>query len=120
MTIYKYVLPMTDRVTIPMPFGAQVLCVQIWDGEPCLWTLVDSGAPLAARHFRIARNGQLFDESAYTYIGTFQLPRQDEASNIFDRGALVFHVFEVPAEGARVMPWMASERRPAQAEKGIA
>jgi len=114
MTIYhyhlRYHLPMTNRVTIPMPFGAQVLCVQIWDGEPYLWALVDSCAPLADRHFRIARNGQLFDESTYTYIGTFQVAS----------GALVFHVFEVPAEGARVIPWMASERRSAQAEKGAA
>jgi hypothetical protein len=88
MVIYKYLLRAADDVKIVMPSGAQVLSVQVQHGAPCLWALVDSGAPLVDRHFKVFGTGNSVPKysSPLPFVGTFQL----------EGGALVFHVFEVP------------------------
>ena len=85
--IYKYPLKVTDEQTLELPYGAQVLCCQVQDGEPQLWALVDSKAtPLVGRTFRIYGTGHEVDHVGHLkYVGTFQ---QLE-------GRLVWHVFEV-------------------------
>ena len=88
MVVYKYSLVADDDVKIMMPKGARSLSVQVQRGSPCLWALVDGGAPLVERHFKIFGTGNSVPDFSppLPFVGTFQL----------DGGALVFHVFEVP------------------------
>jgi hypothetical protein len=82
-TVWKYAMP--DRFCIRMPVGAQPLTVQIQQGEPHIWALVDPGQPDAAIWFRIAGAGHPIEDRVERYLGTFQLAD----------GALIFHVFEI-------------------------
>lgn len=67
-TIHKYRCPLTDSVTLLMPIGAQVLTVQIQNGEPHI--IVGTGNPA---------------DDLGRYIGTVQEP------------VFVWHIFEVEA-----------------------
>lgn len=83
-TIYKYKIEATDRQVLKMPKYAELLCVQIQDGEPHLWAKVDTDNELTDVEIHVYGTGHEITESNLYYIGTFQL-RQ---------GALVFHVFQ--------------------------
>jgi hypothetical protein len=66
-----------------MPEGAEILTVQMQNGEPCLWALVDAHLPTTNRKILIRGTGH--DASGVgRYISTFQMKG----------GALVFHAFE--------------------------
>lgn len=69
--VYKYQFDMGDWVSLYMPQGAEVLCVQVQSGTPCLWARVDADAPLKIRHFRIAGTGH--DLGSNVGRCTFQL-----------------------------------------------
>ncbi len=79
--IYKY--KFGSRVVLPI--GAQVLTVQIQDGEPHLWALVDPFNQDETRNFAVFGTGWDLkgDSEKGKYIATFQ---QD---------SLVWHVFEL-------------------------
>ncbi len=82
--VYKYRLGLIGAwVSVIMPEGAEVLCVQMQNGQPCIWAKTTVGAPPVVHHFRIAGTGHDLGDNVGRYIGTFQL----------DGGALVFHVF---------------------------
>ena len=69
-----------------MPEGARLLTVQIQDGMPQLWALVDEKAPIIDRTIATYGTGNsLPDGYLGEYIGTYQ----------FGGGALVFHVFDL-------------------------
>lgn len=83
--IWKYPLKINDTNTIDMPEGARILCVQIQNGGPCLWALVDTQSPIKVpRVIETFGTGHPMNDSLREYIGTYQL----------HDGALVFHVFE--------------------------
>jgi len=86
-TIWKY--PMHPGVNeLTMPYGSQILDVQMQDGEPWMWTLVpDSCGPPETRTFKIYGTGHNVLEACHRlhHISTFQM--KDEA--------LVWHVFEI-------------------------
>jgi hypothetical protein len=82
--VYKFPLTLGDWASVPMPGGADVLCVQVQNGEPFLWARITVGSPPIVRHFRIAGTGHDLGSNVGRYIGTFQLAG----------GGLVFHVFE--------------------------
>lgn len=85
ITIYKYPLPINDRVTIPMPQHAQVLSVHVQNEVPCIWTLVNPQLPIEQREFRIYGTGHAVEDSDLgKFVGTF----------LIRGGSLVFHVFE--------------------------
>jgi hypothetical protein len=84
-TIYKYAAPIDDNLTITMPAGAEVLCVQMQGGGPQVWALVDPSAAKQARGFCWRGTGHPADNLG-RYVGTVQM--RD--------GALVFHLFEAP------------------------
>ena len=82
--IYKYQLQVADTQKLKLPVGFKILSLQVQDGVPCIWVLLD------------ARSDEYYDciittlgaGKNYTYdmgshIGTYQL----------HNGALVFHVF---------------------------
>jgi hypothetical protein len=86
-TIYKYPLE-PGRTQLNLPRGAQVLTVQMQHGSPCLWAKVDPMQPTEPRTFDVYGTGhQMPDDPRLLYVATFQM----------DGGALVWHVFEVPA-----------------------
>lgn len=94
-TIYKYTLGVTDMNAIPMPFGAEILSVQVQNGSPQIWALVEKNAVPFTRYFATVGTGNPFeteykdefgDQVKPKFIGTYQL----------EGGKLVFHVFEVP------------------------
>jgi hypothetical protein len=87
-TIFKYTVQLNDELTLAIPAGAQLLCVQTQRGIPQLWAVVDTERPDAPRHFRWFGTGHSFDPGGEAaYIGTVQI----------NDGALVFHLFEVAA-----------------------
>lgn len=81
--VYKYELPVSDWASVVMPEGAEVLCVQVQHGVPCIWARVTIGSPPLVHHFRVAGTGHDLGSNVGKYIGTIQL----------DGGHRVFHVF---------------------------
>lgn len=86
-TIYKYQLQTVDEQSIPMPYGAEVLCVQVQFNNPVLYAIIDTEEKTKIyKSFIISGTGhELPSLSDKKYIGTYQL----------FNGNLVFHVFEV-------------------------
>lgn len=84
--VYKYALPKPDDfVTLELPVGARVLCVQMQGGRPYLWARVDLGVSMEKRRFRLAGTGHDIDERT---IGTYVATWQD--------GPFVWHLFNEP------------------------
>lgn len=82
MTIWKYPLEIYESQSIAMPEGAEILAVQLQDGNPCLWALVDPSRPTGPVLVQAVRTGRAFDPMG-EYIGTCVM---------FD-GELALHVF---------------------------
>lgn len=82
MRILKYSLEITDRQTIQMPDFAKILTVQIQNGIPQLWALVDEAHPRVNRIIRTYGTGRSIDRPISKYIGTYQTDR------------FIFHVFD--------------------------
>jgi hypothetical protein len=81
-TIWKFPLPIEDRVEISMPSGAEILCVQTQRGYPQVWAICDTEAPTEKRLFYVRGTGQEVGVAEFaSYLGTFQMME------------LVFHVF---------------------------
>jgi hypothetical protein len=94
MRIWKYRLEVTDTQTLRMPCGARILTVQVQNGVPCLWALVDVSEPLLHPTLIFTVDtGHVADHvsTGAEYVGTYQL---------HDSG-LVFHVFAAKPEVAR-------------------
>ena len=86
MKIWKWTLEVTDLQQLPMPDGAKLLDVQIQDGMPQLWALVDEKAPIIDRAIATYGTGNpLPDGYPGEYVGTYQI----------SGGAMVFHVFDL-------------------------
>lgn len=86
-TVWKYRVPLGDGdvFEIMIPAHADALTVQMQDGKPQMWALVDPNLPTWPYRFRIAGTGHPIEERIKKYVGSFQLYA----------GALVFHIFEV-------------------------
>ncbi len=83
-TIHKFPFPIKDVVTLQLPVGAIMQCVNVQQRRPCLWAVVDSEMPLTERVLEIYATGQLMSESPKVYVGTIMV----------DDGLFVFHVYE--------------------------
>lgn len=84
MKIWKYRLALTDRQIVHMPLSAKALCVQVQEGEPQLWALLDDTLTASARVFTMYGTGHDLPPNPGNYVGTFQL----------SGGRSVFHVFD--------------------------
>ena len=82
LTVFKYPLALANEVNVEMPFGAEVLTVQMQAETPCLWARVDPEAPKETRRFSIRGTGHAGADGRY--LATLQM----------GGGSLVFHVFE--------------------------
>jgi hypothetical protein len=83
LRIWKWPLKMNGHQDLNLPAGAQLLTLQLQGGNPTLWALCDTDAPLQPRRFAIYGTGQTLPEPVGQYLGTFQA------------GMLVWHVFEI-------------------------
>lgn len=83
-TIWKYTLLVTDRQTITLPEGAIFLDVQLQNGEPQIWALVDPKVLQDERVIIIHGTGHPINNDVGNYIATFQQP------------PFIWHVFEAP------------------------
>lgn len=89
MKVFKYPLEMTDVQEVRAPFGMQPLCVQMQDGKPCMWALVNPANGMTGHTVWIHGTGHEVNSQVYQhYVGTFQM----------HGGQLVFHVFCKPEE----------------------
>lgn len=67
-TIYKYALDQTRSQIIETFLGAKPLCVQMQNGYPCLWMLVDPTAKPC--NIVIEMVGTRHDQTKREYIGS--------------------------------------------------
>lgn len=82
--VYKYQLVVTDWQLVTMPKEAKILTVQVQNGTPCIWALVNPENETEDVPIRIHGTGHnISDPERLAYIGTFQMPRY----------GLVFHAF---------------------------
>lgn len=82
--IFKYKIETKDRNIVRMPADSKILCVQLQNGEPHLWAMVDPSRSHIDRAIAVYGTGNPMDTASGEYIGTYQL----------HGGALVFHVFD--------------------------
>lgn len=82
-TIHKYPLKVQSKQVIGLPVGAKILDVQVQQGHPCIWALVDKVASVIAVQVSIYGTDHEMPDEPGRYIGTFQT-NNDE---------LVFHAF---------------------------
>jgi hypothetical protein len=84
--VLQFEIPMSGLQEVNMPFGAQPLSVQEWDGGVKLWCLCDPEMTLTeTRSFRLLRTGEESQENSLAFIGTVQV----------NDGEFVLHLFEV-------------------------
>ena len=82
--VYKYPLVVTDRQLVTMPKEAKIPSVQVQNGAPYMWALVNPENGTEEVPIRIHGTGHnIPDADRLAYIGTFQMPRY----------GLVFHAF---------------------------
>jgi len=82
--IFKYPIQIADDFTLDMPGGARILTVQLQNGNPYIWAIVEDTIPLLTYSFRVIGTGNPFSpDYRDRYIGTVQT------------GPFVWHIFEV-------------------------
>ncbi len=80
--IFKYYLSVQQQQIIHLPYGAQILDVQVQDGSVCVWALVDPGVEETVEYTLFAYGtGEEFDSTGLTHLKTVQI------------NPLVFHIF---------------------------
>lgn len=87
MIIWKFPLEIIDSQEIEVPPLHRCLSVQIQQGTPCLWALVDDADKQRVQaRIRVFGTGHPIDASItnLVFIDTFQVMQ----------GSLVFHIFE--------------------------
>lgn len=84
--IYKYPITDPSKIAIEMPEDAEILTVQMQNGTPCIWALVNPDNKTKERYFEVFGTGHpVYCDMGIDrkYINTFQM-----------NGNLVFHLFE--------------------------
>ncbi len=84
ISIWKFPLQTIDEQVIEVPVGAELLTVQIQNGEPCLWARVDTNELVELRKIAIHGTGHELPDTTRKYIDTYQMAGD----------SLIFHVFE--------------------------
>ena len=85
-TIWKFQFENKGMFGLDMPKGAEILTVQVQEGVPCIWAMVDPGQEKENRIIVIHGTGHPVQQAGQKkYIGTYQ-----ECE-----GSLIWHVFEL-------------------------
>lgn len=90
MTIWRFPIQ-PGPFTLQMPAVSTVLSVQVKDGEPCLWGLVDPETPSREWRFDAVPTGREVPYNPREFLGTFQLSGTP-------LGTLVFHLFHADSQ----------------------
>lgn len=85
ITVYKYALNKADDTVVDTYIGAEILCVQLQHGVPCVWVKVDNSLKTTTRRFRWRGTGHNAEDVG-TYVGTVQVMG----------GSLISHLFVDP------------------------
>lgn len=84
--VYKYPLELVEKQELRLPDNHEILDIQLQNGVPCLWVLLNSDdmEPSAEHRFYITMvgTGHPFNSKQLSFIKTLQLSNQ-----------LVFHFF---------------------------
>lgn len=80
--VFKYELT-ADTVDLELPRGAQLLTVQLQNGVPMLWALVDDSIAPIKRCIGVYGTGHPVDVPG-KYVATFQI--DDLVFHVFDEG----------------------------------
>jgi hypothetical protein len=83
-TIWKWNIAVTDRQTVNIPEGGEILDVQVQGASMCIWVLVNPDAQAKPRTLYVYGTGHTLPDYPGRYVGTFQIAK----------GSLVFHLFE--------------------------
>ena len=99
MVIWKYQIPIREQfVYVEMPEGSIILpsTLQLQEGVPTFWALVDPKKPKVQRTFFIMGTGREFPEGGtFDYVGTIQMVRKyDDGHGRWDEITYVWHLFE--------------------------
>lgn len=83
--IWKYPISARAEFTLEMPEGRfELLSVQMQNGEPVMWAIVNPTQRKTLHKFRVVPTGEEFERTdLHRYLGTFQ-----------PVNGLVFHLFE--------------------------
>ena len=76
ITIWKFQLMFIDQQVLRVPMGAHVLSVQIQNGIPCLWIVVDDTRPHVERvvyTFGTGHHLNIEMSKPFDFVGTYQL-----------------------------------------------
>jgi tagatose-1,6-bisphosphate aldolase non-catalytic subunit AgaZ/GatZ len=82
VTVWKFVLAVTDSQEIAVPIGAEPLYVAEQAGDLCMWARVDPKNPHSLQTFYVTGTGYPVPTGT-AYIGSVQMP------------PFVWHVWEV-------------------------
>lgn len=80
-TIYKFTLRISDEQILEIPNDGEILSVQMQNGEPQIWVMVESDDYITQRHFRIFGTGHEVSGNL-KFIGTVHIE------------TFVWHLFE--------------------------
>jgi hypothetical protein len=82
--VYKYPLKPEDVQVLEMPKDAKVLDIQVQQGIPCIWAIVDPDAPMEiVKLYTYGTGHNILNVDKLLYLGTYQILG----------GEIVFHVF---------------------------
>ena len=84
-TVYKYILPVTDRSTLSMPHGARIIKAHMQRGSIALWAIIDTTVTHEPVRFHVYGTGHPMADTVGPYVGTVH----DEQLG------LVWHIFKV-------------------------
>jgi len=72
-SIWKFQLEVEDIQLVEMPVNAEILTLQVQNGRPCIWALVNPDEEKIKIGIEIYGTGHTIPEANRRYIGTFQL-----------------------------------------------
>jgi len=87
----KFLMPFAEKFELDLAQGAEILRIDVVDGHPFLWAVIDTEAPTETRYFEAYKTGgQMSEGSELEYIGCMAIHIQME---------LMLYVFEVTNVG---------------------
>ena len=74
MKIYKYIIPLCERIKINMPLNALIRHIGLQNEQICIWAEIDEKNKISKKNFYIVGTGCDIPKEAKYYIGTIQQP----------------------------------------------
>ena len=100
ITIHKYPLETADVVRVPMPAGAEILCVREQHGQICLWAKVSTDEAIVNRTLFMFGTGHSLDVLETVAVSSKNVmrvgySRPKYVGTVFEAGGhLVWHIYD--------------------------